>query len=343
MSGWVVPFDFETYLKAHFTKVKDQMHQSLRDYKRLAYEHSISVPALSLLQTFSDLSPVDQRSINFDWSGFEVVRVTSPQDPLFQLVYQVFWDEFGSKVELEQRVVLEKRFSWNPSVIEAGYSKAYEIVVVLKDGQVVAACDYSVIIKKNSSKSSCLKIAPSQSLPETVAHISHIFIQPQFRGKGLVGWLYAWPIQKARTCLADAGLSLESPVTLVAEVEPEDPGQPDQLIRVKRLKSYGQAGFFMADPKVVDYLQPDFRSPVAIDESGGPKPLNFRLLVRRVGREREREMTGAQLQEIVLALYHMYGSSFRQKDMRIVLDHWQSFSKLEKGSVILIEPVGKGK
>jgi ketopantoate reductase len=32
LSRWVIPFDFETYLRIHFTKVGEQMHQGLRDY-----------------------------------------------------------------------------------------------------------------------------------------------------------------------------------------------------------------------------------------------------------------------------------------------------------------------
>ena len=51
MSRWMVPFDFETYLKIHFTKVQPQMHQILKDSLRLAHQYSIPAPSLTLLSS----------------------------------------------------------------------------------------------------------------------------------------------------------------------------------------------------------------------------------------------------------------------------------------------------
>ena len=71
----------------------------------------------------------------------------------------------------------------------------------------------------------------------------------------------------------------------------------------------------MIDPRRVGYLQPDFRTPDEIDLSGGPRPLSLALVVRRVGKEKERTLSGAEALDIAQALYRMYGASFRQRDM----------------------------
>jgi hypothetical protein len=62
-------------------------------------------------------------------------------------------------------------------------------------------------------------------------------------------------------------------------------------------------------------LQPDFRSLKAIDLSGGPRPLSLALIIRRVGREMEKTISGAESLIIVDALYRMYAVTFRQSDM----------------------------
>jgi len=53
LSRWIVPFDFETYLRVHFTKVQDQMHESMKEYSQLASDYSIPTPTLSKLMAQS--------------------------------------------------------------------------------------------------------------------------------------------------------------------------------------------------------------------------------------------------------------------------------------------------
>lgn len=50
LSRWVIPFDFEIYLKAHFTKVQDQMHQGVRDYITTGERMGLPVEALKKLE-----------------------------------------------------------------------------------------------------------------------------------------------------------------------------------------------------------------------------------------------------------------------------------------------------
>jgi hypothetical protein len=148
-----------------------------------------------------------------------------------------------------------------------------------------------------------------------------VFVDTAWRRTGLAGWLRAWPLQTARACLASAGFPVTSPITLVAEMEHPDPKIAERL---PRLKAYGKAGFKKADPAMVNYFQPDFRSPMEIDRGGGPRPLPFGLVLRRVGREQEPVIGGAEVREIVECLYTMYGDGFRERDMAVV---WQSFNE----------------
>ncbi len=252
----------------------------------------------SVAHILSDLAPGDHPSAAFNWHGFEASRISSPEDLLFEQVYSNFWKEFGEKGEMEQRDVICRRLQVDPSKMVSGFSLGYEMIAVLAKGVFVAARDHTAIV---SSKS-----------PEAIVHLSHALIDPAYRGKGLVGWLRAWPIQKARSTLVAAGLSDQSPITLVAEMEPLDPASPSRILR---LKSYERAGFLMVNPSQVQYFQPDFRSPQVIDADGGPCPLPLHLVIRRVGRETEREISRAEVKRIVSALYHMYGACFRKQDM----------------------------
>ena len=133
-------------------------------------------------------------------------------------------------------------------------------------------------------------------------------------------------MQTARACLAAAGYSAASPITLVAEMEHPDPHFPNRLVR---LAAYQKAGFKNVDPARVKYFQPDFRPPHEIDASGGPRPLPFRLVLRRVGREEEQIIHGAEIREIVECLYRMYETGFREQDMAAV---WQNLRDYPDGT-----------
>src|SRR5439155_13604756 len=113
-------------------------------------------------------------------------------------------------------------------------------------------------------------------------------------------------------CLVAAGFPAASPITMVVEMEHPDASFEKAMIRIK---AYERAGFKKVDPTMVKYFQPDFRRPAEIDGSGGPRPLPFALLVRRLGREEEQKIEGEELCGIVECLYRMYGSGCREKDM----------------------------
>jgi hypothetical protein len=105
--------------------------------------------------------------------------------------------------------------------------------------------------------------------------------------------------------------------------------------RTIRLGAYERAGFRKIDPAVVDYWQPDFRPPAEIDASGGPQPLRFQLIVRRVGREGETSLAGAEVRMIVERLYSMYAQEFRPQDMQLVWPRLAGFPPPEARIALL--------
>ncbi|MGH7804321.1 MAG: hypothetical protein ACREQJ_08225, partial [Candidatus Binatia bacterium] len=64
----------------------------------------------------------------------------------------------------------------------------------------------------------------------------------------------------------------------------------------------------------VVYAQPDFRAPAEIDATGA-RPVPLTLVVRRVGRETEEQITGAEVRSLVEALCAMFEIHTRPADM----------------------------
>ena len=250
-----------------------------------------------------DLNAGDTRSLAVDVSQFEVRRIVESGDPLFEAAYDRLWQEFGTLNEMESKEVISRRLGWQPATLSGNRWLRYEMLIVRKQGQFVAVRDHTAVV------------TPGDGTPRAIVHMSHVLVEPAWRRTGLAGWLRAWPIQTARACLEAARFPLSSPITLVAEMEHAEPAFPNRMIR---LQAYEKAGFKKVDPTRVSYLQPDFRSPEAIDAGGGPRPLPFGLVVRRVGREQEQTIGGGEVRGIVESLYEMYGTSFRPSDMAVV-------------------------
>jgi GNAT superfamily N-acetyltransferase len=271
----------------------------------------------------ADLAPGDSKALDLDLREFHVARICASDHPLFDAAFERLWGEFGSHNTMESREIIAQRLGWHPATAIGNYRLRYEIIFVQRQNQFVAVRDHTAIvaIRRRSS-------------PRTVVHLSHVFVDASWRRTGLAGWLRAWPIQTARACLGSAGLPLNSPITLVAEMEHRDLEFPDRMIR---LKAYEKAGFKKIDPTHVNYLQPDFRPTVEIDASGGPNPLPFGLVARRVGREQEEVIRGAEVREIVECLYTMYGAGFRQQDMQPLWKTFQTYPA-DETEIPLVEP-----
>src|SRR5262245_6438953 len=270
----------------------------------------------------ADLAPGDTRSMELTEGELDVARIHSSDHPLFAAAYAGLWTEFGSLDEMEPRVVIEQRLAWYPAEALDGCWLRYEIVFVQQRGQRVAVRDHTVVATQR------------YGIPEAVVHLSHVLVEPTSRRTGLAGWLRAWPLQTARATLVTAGLPVTAPITLVAEMGHPDPQAANRLIRPK---AYERAGLQKIDPSVVHYFQPDFRPPEIIDASGGPRPLPFSLIIRRVGRESERFIRGAEVRNIVECLYTIYGTSFRDQEMTALRRSLEAYPAVDR-EIALVAP-----
>jgi hypothetical protein len=246
-----------------------------------------------------DLAPGDTRSSALDLSAFRFDRIRSASDPLFEEAYGYLWLEFGKKDEMESRQALRRRFELAPRML-------YEMIHVRRGDAFIAVRDHTAILDHDGQS--------------VLVHLSHNLIATSARRTGLGGWMRALPIAAARECHAangipngrQNGLPPSARITLVAEMEHPSPDHPDEMVR---LRAYEKAGFRKIDPTRVAYYQPDFRTPAEIDAAGEPRPLPFQLVLRRVGREHERVISGGEARRLVQALYEIYSSHFRASDM----------------------------
>lgn len=234
------------------------------------------------------LAPGDGKSATLDPSQFTWSQIRSPDDPFFETAYTALWQEFGAAHEMETRDVLTARLRHSGQL-------RYEMLLVRAGAEIAAVRDHTAIASEG----------------EIIVHLSHLLVAPDWRRSGLAGWMRAAPILTARE-LAAATVAAGCNVTLAGEMEYDDGSDPRRALR---LLAYERAGYLKIDPRCVCYHQPDFRPPDVIDASGGARPLPFQLIIRRVGREDERSVTGCELRRIVRALYTMYGAQFRQQDM----------------------------
>lgn len=249
----------------------------------------------------ADLAPGDQKSLQRDWSDVELHRISSTEDPFFDTAFGALWAEFGAIGEIEQASVLGMRMQWDPARLVNGCAMRYRMMLVTSGGKFAAVRDHTAIVLENE--------------PGAVVHLSHNLVAPEWRRSGLAGWLRALPVTTARSVLAAQNRPPDSPITLVGEMEHPDASDQATLVR---LTAYEKAGCKKIDPSRVGYLQPDFRAHHEIDRDGGPRPLPLVLIIRRVGREQEEFVTGAEVRRIATSLYKMYGTGFRAKDMEVV-------------------------
>lgn len=266
------------------------------------------------------LAPGDLKSLEGDWSEIELHLIQDESDPFFEMAFCALWNEFGDKGEMEQAAVIAERLKWHPQHPRNGAALRYALVLITHRGRFVAVRDHTVIILGDR--------------PGAVVHLSHNLVAPEWRRSGIAGWSRAFPISTALDCLAELEQPAGSPITLVGEMEHLDPSKPDTQVR---LTAYEKAGFKMVDPTRVRYLQPDFRSPVEIDKSSGPCPVPLCLMLRRVGREQETSVSGAEVLQVVQALYQMYGTGFRESDMKVVLESLRTYPAASE-SIDLLPP-----
>lgn len=254
------------------------------------------------------LAPGDTKSLQGDWSGLELHTIRSAADPFFKTAFGALWEEFGAAGEMEQEEVIAERMKWHPSQMHDEAALLYAMQLITRNGEFVAVRDHTAILLANE--------------PGAIVHLSHNLVAPAWRRSGVAGWLRAMPVSTAREALAAAGRPPDAPITLVGEMEHFDPSRSATEIR---LTAYEKAGYKMVDPALVDYRQPDFRDPRLIDQENGPQPIPLCLMLRRIGKEHEEFVSGAEVRQSVNALYKMYGRGFRKQDMQAVLETLKNY------------------
>ena len=251
----------------------------------------------------SDLAPGDQRSAGFSWEALRIIEASHADDPDFERLYQLLEAEFGAKNEIETRAVLRERLAWQIQEAHDDIHLRYHLLGIEMDGHIVAVRDHIVMVQ-------------THPVPGTTVLLSHALVLPEMRRTGLAGWLRAFPLHDVRECHRKLHLTNPPPPNLIAEMEPLS--SPEQL---PRLKAYARAGFRRVQPEIIPYHQPDFRPFAEIDASGGPQPLPFWLMIRRIGREDEVLCRSSEIRSSVRHFYTMYGQIFRRKDMASL---WQA-------------------
>ncbi len=246
----------------------------------------------------ADLAPGDSAAAASDWAPLDLHlhTVTGPDDPFFEIGYQLLRAQFEASGEIETRSVLEDRLGWNPSRPLNGCAMLYEMLLIFSGNTCAAVRDHTAIFHPDSA--------------EIIVHLSHILITPAFRGKGLAALLRALPANTARACAAAIGLP-DLPITFLAEMDPYDPALPSSTARSR---SYERAGFLKIHPSI-GYLQPDFRPAAAIDASPGPTAVPLDLLLLRHGRPLENQLPATELHTIIRSIYEMYRTSLRPSEM----------------------------
>jgi hypothetical protein len=234
--------------------------------------------------------------------------IRSTADPFFEAAFGALWEEFAAAGEMEQAGVIAKRMKWHPSQMHDEAALLYAMQLITRNDEFVAVRDHTAILLENE--------------PGAIVHLSHNLVASAWRRSGIAGWLRALPVSTAREALAAAGRPIDAPVTLVGEMEHFNPSNAATEIR---LTAYEKAGYKMVSPELVDYLQPDFRDPRIIDQENGPQPIPLCLMLRRIGREQEEFVSGAEVCQVVNALYKMYGRSFRKQDMQAVFENLNNY------------------
>jgi GNAT superfamily N-acetyltransferase len=256
------------------------------------------LPPSEIAWIAADLAPGDAATPEPD-PGIRLRRIRSAEDPWFLPAYERLWQEFGAKREMETHDVIASRFAWNPNRPNGHFRYLYEMLVVERGERLIAVRDHTVIAAETSPRHS-----------DVWVHLSHVLVERPWRGRGIAAWLRALPLQAARECALTLGGAPTS-FTLVAEMEA--PVRADAAT-LRRLASYGRAGFRKIDPGRARYSQPDFRSASEIDVSG-VQPVPLGLVLRRVGKEYEHEIHGREVRAIVRALYEMFAVHVRREHM----------------------------
>ncbi|MGO4893680.1 hypothetical protein [Flavobacterium sp. W21_SRS_FM6] len=242
--------------------------------------------------------------------------ISRSDDELFEPAYTVLNDYFGSRNEMESKAVISARFNWRTNEVIDGYSMLYQLAYITDENDALAAVgDYSVVINHKACESG----------QAVVVHLSHIWVNPQKPGRGIVKHLmHSLTTEAAELAIKTAQLAPNTPITLVGEMEPYEAGNEE---RVRRIKVFLYNGLRLVDPASIPYCQPDFRSSKEIAAAQHSSPVPLSLMIRRVNREEQQNTNAKEIKHIVACLYHMYAQGLSPKaieDANLTLETYPS-------------------
>jgi len=252
---------------------------------------------------------------------YEVESIEHPDHPDFKQAFEILWRGFGESGEMEPESVIRKMLLDDSTVPLSSGTYARYFLLVARDratGAIRGVRDGRVLVNPAYSPDLC------------VVYLSHIYMLPESRGTVLTYWLRIAPLDLAVTflhALHQKGLlRLPDPnapgryfgmrMDFAAEVEFFS---PDDKLSLQRILFYGRGGFDVIDPRHFPYRQPDFRDPAEIAKTGD-RPVPFKLLLRRVGREREARLPIDEARAVMQLLYDDFEVFCEPKNLASSLD-----------------------
>jgi hypothetical protein len=275
---------------------------------------------------------------------YELWSIETPDHPDFSAGYQLLWEAFGPRGEMEREEAI-RRFlrddSYEPTPTGT-YIRYFFLVAKDKEGRVRGVRDGSVLINPDYDPELCL------------IYLSHIYMLPEARGTVLSYWLRISPVELAVQYLADLAalgkIRLPQPnapgryfgmrMDLAAEMDYFD---PEERLTWQRTLFYGRGGFDAINPRHFPYLQPDFRDPEVIRQTGN-HPVPFMLLLRRMGRERQAKLPIEEAQAVMRLLYDDFAChcapDLLASSLQLVLDRLERRARRKAHIKLLPLPTG---
>ncbi len=273
---------------------------------------------------------------------YELECIEHPDHPDFHRAWQILWDAFGEAGEMEQEDVVRQMLLYDrftPSPTSGTFIRYFFIVARdQKTGEIRGVRDGRVLVNAKYAPDVC------------VVYLSHIFMLPEARGSVLTYWLRIAPVELAVEFLwglhqrgmfhlpaPDApGRYYGMTIDLAAEVEFYS---PDDRLSLQRILFYGRGGFDVIDPRHFPYAQPDFRSAEEVAATGD-RPHPCRLLLRRMGRERQARLPIQEARAVMDLIYDDFeifaGDEYLQTTLDVVLDRLDARAAAGKTDVALL-------
>jgi 4-aminobutyrate aminotransferase/(S)-3-amino-2-methylpropionate transaminase len=255
--------------------------------------------------------PLDPRDLHigegaarFDAANARYVgtRIVSGAGQPFAEAWEAMNGFFGPRNEIERREVLER---WLRDPIDHGHIRVRYHLLAWHDrrtGELAAVRD--IFVATDIVAQICVVL------------LSHSFVLPAHRRGGTAALLRTAPAAIARMDLADRKLNPDSPILLVAEMEPLDPSDDGTLVR---LLSYGRAGYRVLHPEACPYFQPDFRDVRALGIPAHHVPMA--LVLRWLGHDAADELPASYAAAIVHHFRRIHSRAVGKDDLREASEH----------------------